>query len=546
VKKRPPEYRRDILRAERGTIFKRGATLRVALGYANSYEVAISNLGFQTVYRLFNEEEEVDCERFFFEKGLKQEACHTLESGSPLGSFDLVTFSVSYELDLVNLLRVLKIADLPLFAADRSGGSHPLLMAGGIAPTLNPEPFAPFFDLIFIGEAEAFVGDFVRVVRERSGKDREGLLSELSRLEGVYVPKFYTAEYDREGRQTSFKATNGAPERVRRSIHREVERSPAYSLVISKLGHFRETLLVEVGRGCPHRCKFCAACAAYSPTRFSSLEAIWETIEAHKVGATKVGLVGTLLSDYPHLTPLCRRIVESRLGLGLSSFRADKVNAGILESLRNSGERTVTIAPEAGTQRLRFAMGKRIEDREILEGIEIADRVGLHNLRLYFMIGLPGETPEDIEAIVELVRRVKKDHFRGNVRVSVAPFVPKPGTPLMYAPYCRRGELEQRMRILNRHLRSLPGVTVKGQGLRSSEVSAMISLGTRRVGEALGDSVSTGRSIKSALRSRGVKLDTLLYSQRSLQDRLPWDFIEPEVNKKALYGLYERKPINSA
>jgi radical SAM superfamily enzyme YgiQ (UPF0313 family) len=546
VKKRLRKYRHDILRAERGTIFKSGATLRVALGYANSYEVAISNLGLQTIYRLFNEEEDVGCERFFFEKELAEETCYTLESNSPLGSFDIVAFSVSYELDLVNLLRVLKMADLPMFAADRKNGSSPLLMAGGIAPTLNPEPFAPFFDLIFIGEAEAFIGDFVRVVRDRAGKDREGLLSELSRLEGVYVPKFYTVEYDHEGRQISFTAANGAPERVRRSIHREVERSPAYSPVISKLGHFRDTLLVEVGRGCPHRCKFCAACAAYSPTRFSSLEAIWETIEAHKGGAAKVGLVGTLLSDYPRLTPLCRKIVESRLGLGLSSFRADKVDPRILEFLHGSGERTLTIAPEAGTQRLRFAIGKKIGDREIFEGIGIADRVGLTNLRLYFMIGLPGETPEDTKAIVELVRRIKKDHFRGNIRVSVAPFVPKPWTPFMYAPYWRRGDLEQKMRILNSQLRAVPGVSVRGQGLRSSEVSAMISLGTRKVGEALGDSVSTGRSIKSVLRSRGVELDALLYSQRSLEDRLPWDFIAPEVNKKALYGLYEKKPINSA
>jgi len=515
--------------------------LRIALGYPNSYEVGISNLGFQTVYRLFNQEESVSCERFFFEKELKEGSCYTLETGGSLTSFDVIAFSISYELDLIHALRLIKEVNLPLLARDRENENFPLLMAGGIAPTLNPEPFAPLFDLLFIGEAESFIHDFVRVFLGKGKRDKEELLTELSQLEGVYVPKLYSVGYDHRGGQRSFVARGKARARVRRALDLGVEEHPAYSPVISDLSHFKNTFLIEVGRGCPHHCRFCAARAVYSPTRFSPPETVLNVIEDHNAGAGKVGLVGTLLSDYPGLGILCSDIVKRGFGLGLSSFRADKISFEILKYLTRASERTLTIAPEVGEEKLRLAIGKKIRDEEIFKGAQLANRAGIRRLRLYFMVGLPGETADDMKAIVELVEKIKRDHFRGNVRISLAPFIPKPWTPFMYAPYSPRGDLERKIRLLKSRFGRLSGVSFQAQGLRSSEVSAMISVGTRLVGEALADFVSTGKSLKSLLKSKGVEMEALLYTERSPQDLFPWDFIDLGADKKRLYGIYKKK-----
>lgn len=515
--------------------------MRIALGYPNSYEVGISNLGFQTVYRLLGQEENVSCERFFFEKRLEEGSCYTLETGSFLPSFEVVAFSISHELDLINVLRLLKEAGLPLLAKDRENENFPLLLAGGIAPTLNPEPFAPLFDLLFIGEAESFIHDFAGIFLEKGEKDREELLTELSQLEGVYVPRFYSVEHDHRGKQRSFVATGKAPGRVKRVFDSDLEKQPAYSPVISDLSHFKNTFLIEVGRGCPHRCRFCAAPAIYSPTRFSSSERLLETIERHHRGARKVGLVGTLLSDYPGLEILCSDIVKRGFGLGLSSFRADKVSFEILKYLTRASERTLTIAPEVGEERLRFAIGKRIRDEEIFKGAQLADRVGIRRLRLYFMVGLPSETADDMKAIVELVGKIKRDYFRGNVRISLGPFIPKPWTPFMYAPYSPRADLERKIKLLKSRFGRMSGVSFQAQGLRSSEVSAMISVGSRLLGEALADFVSTGRSLKSLFKSKGVEMEALLYSEKSPQDVFPWDFIDSGKDKEVLYALYKKK-----
>jgi len=433
------------------------------------------------------------------------------------------------------------MADLPHLTKERDRDDLPLVIAGGIAPTLNPEPFAPFCDLLFIGEAEGFLSDFTRIFTEKVGKHKEELLGELSQLEGVYVPRFYSTEYSEGGVQISLTVRGRSPTKVRRVSNSELREHPAYSPVITDLGHFKNTFLIEVGRGCPHHCKFCAAQSAYSPPRFSSPATVLKTIEVHACAAPKVGLVGALLSDYPGLGKLCGEIVKRGFGLGLSSFRADKLDVEVLEHLKKSGELTLTVAPEVGDERFRFAIGKRIKDEEIFEGAKLADRVGMRSLRLYFMIGLPGETPDHTGAIVQLVKKIKTDYFRGNLRVSVTPFIPKPWTPFMYAPYSKRGDLERKMRLLKSGLGRSSGVSSRTQGLRGSEVSAMISIGTRLVGEALADFVSTGKSLKSLLKSKGVETEALLYCEKSPQDVFPWDFIDSGGDREELYTLYKKK-----
>jgi len=225
----------------------------------------------------------------------------------------------------------------------------------------------------------------------------------------------------------------------------------------------------------------------------------------------------------------------------LSSFRADKVTLEIIEYLKRSGERTLTLAPEVGEERLRFAIGKKIRDEEIFKGAQLANRVGIRRLRLYFMVGLPGEGPDDMKAIVELVEKIKRDYFRGNVRISLGPFIPKPWTPFTYAPYSPRGELERKIKLLQSRFGRLAGVSFQAQSLRSSEVSAIISVGTRLVGEALADFVSTGKSLKSLLKSKGVEMEALLYSEKSPQDAFPWDFIDSGGDREELYTLYRKK-----
>src|SRR5713101_798691 len=404
------ERARQTLAKEVGYVKKpHGDRLRVALAFPNTYWVGMSNLGFQTVYRLFNAEDDIVCERFFLPP--KQELAElsasnapllTLESQTPVGAFDVVAFSVSFEWDYVNVLTLLRLAGIPSYAAERSA-RHPLIVIGGAVTFVNPEPLSPFADAIAAGEGEALVPGFRRAVAAATGRD--DLLRRLATERGFYVPSLYEPQYaeDRTLAGYSVRAGVDAPLPVRKAALKTTEAvDPPVTSIFTPDTEFGSRFLIEVVRGCANLCRFCWAGYNYLPVRPFPADRILQLAEEARTHASRVGLVSIALCDHPEIDRILARLLEMGYGISPASLRLDDLTESIVELLRASGERGITIAPETGSDRLRRVVNKTVTNDEILDRAELIFASGIENLKLYYMIGLPTETDDDLVAIRDL------------------------------------------------------------------------------------------------------------------------------------------------
>src|SRR4051794_3036794 len=417
--------------------------LRVALAFPNTYFVGMSNLGFQTVYQLFNAHDDVVCERIFLppKQQLKEQLASrlpliTLESQSLARDFDVIAFSVSFEWDYTNVLTMLRLAGVPLRASDRTK-RDPLVVIGGAVTFVNPEPLALFADVIAAGEGEVLVPSLMQSIDEAG--DRDDLLRRLAAERGFYIPSFYTVRYAGDGTIAGFEplAGTGAPAVVKKAAVKTTERlDPPATSIFTPDTEFGSRFLIEVVRGCANLCRFCWAGYNYLPVRAFSADRILQLAEEARPHATRAGLVSIALCDHPEI----ERILSGLLALGYSispaSLRLDDLTDPIVKMLHASGERSITIAPEAGSDRMRRVINKTITTDEILDRADVIFRNGMENLKLYFMIGLPTETDEDLVAIRDLtvqLREIMLTHARprghvGKIVGSVNPLIPKPGT----------------------------------------------------------------------------------------------------------------------
>ncbi|MDH3956816.1 MAG: radical SAM protein, partial [Desulfobacteraceae bacterium] len=352
------KFRKNITDSETGVIRKKwNGRIKVALVYPNTYHVGMSNLGFQAVYELINTFENVVCERSFLPDdggSVTTDRITTKESGSPISAFDLIAFSVSYENDYPNLLTILEKAKLPLGFEDR-GIPHPLVIAGGVAFFLNPEPLAPFIDCFFIGEAEAILPRFFDTVsHDLLNQDRISCLNTLAReVPGVYVPSLYKAAYNSDGTLGAFEPISDVPDKVERQYVKDLSRIPTCSPIITPDTIFDNTFLMEVSRGCPHGCRFCGTGFVYRPPRFRPFSLLKECMEQGASRTDKIGLVGAAISDLPDLNKICGREFEKDTRISFSSLRADALTPELLSTLKKSKTKTATIAPDAGSERMR-------------------------------------------------------------------------------------------------------------------------------------------------------------------------------------------------
>jgi radical SAM superfamily enzyme YgiQ (UPF0313 family) len=543
----PRASRLEVIGREVGGVSKpHGGRLRVALAFPNTYFVGMSNLGLQTVYKLFNADERVVCERVFLppkqdlaSRDGRREPLVTLESGTPVRDFDVFAFSVSFEWDYTNVVAMLRMAGIEP-RADRRGWMDPLVIVGGAVTFVNPEPLAPFADLVAAGEAELLIPSIVDAIEAVGTRDREALRHRFAAARGCYVPALYDVTYDGPGRMAGIapKPGSGAPPVVRKAAVKATDRlDPPATSIFTPDTEFGSRLLIEVVRGCANLCRFCWAGYNYLPVRPFSTKTILEIAEAARPHANRVGLVSIALCDHPDIVPILERLVEMGYGISPASLRLDDLTDPILTLLKQSGERSITIAPETGSDRLRRVINKTVTNEQIADSADLIFRKGIENLKLYYMIGLPSETDEDLQAIRDLTlmmrdRMMEHSRARGTVGrlvASVNPLVPKPGTTYQWMPMTAASVIEEKSDRLRSLMAGVDNVYFNVKSERHSFYQALLSLGDRRVADVIELAERNGGDWRAAVAEAGLDAGAYLYRDRRADACLPWQIIDGGV-----------------
>ncbi|GAQ93906.1 radical SAM superfamily enzyme YgiQ, UPF0313 family [Thermodesulfovibrio aggregans] len=525
-----------LLEKEKGTIFKEhGGRVKICLIYPNYYQVGISNLGFQSVYRLFNERKDVVCERAFLpekEEDFVNNPLVSFESKKPLYDFDVLAFSLCFENDYPNILKILKLSKIPYNVSERDF-NYPLLVAGGVLCFSNPEPVANIFDVVFIGEAEEVVDKFIETyksVKEGSYEEefKINLKKQLINLEGVYIPEAYKEVYFEEkltGRRILW---NNAPEKIKKVYCKEFSEKFNFSQIITDEAVFSNMFLLESMRGCPFSCRFCLVGHIYRPVRKASFEKLKETIERLK--PSKIGIIAPSLTAYSDLKELLK---IDGVELSFTSLRADKLTFNILKDI--SSQRTITLAPEAGSERLRKIIKKEITEDNLLLIVEELKKINIETLKLYFMIGLPFEKDEDVDDIVKLIKKIRVI-FPRRITASVSVFVPKPFTPFQWHRMEDYERVKEKLKKLKRDTLAIKGFKLVHEVPKYSYMEGYFARGSRQAISVI-EKISEGENFGKIL----DEVKYRLYETKSFEDYLPWDFIEHEgLTKESLWKEYEK------
>jgi radical SAM superfamily enzyme YgiQ (UPF0313 family) len=550
------EQARALLAKEVGYTTKpHGGRLRVALAFPNTYFVGMSNLGFQTIYTLLNAEPGIVCERVFLPPKSEIAALRaagtpivTLESQTPVREFDVLAFSVSFEWDYTNVLTMMTLAGVPQRATARTV-HDPLVMIGGAVTFVNPEPLALFADVIAAGEGEALVPPLVRAFETAS--DREELLRLLASERGYYVPSFYDLHYNADDTIRDFapRPGTGAPAVVRKAALKTTEAAdPPATAIFTPDTEFGARLLVEVVRGCANLCRFCWAGYNYLPVRAFPKERILQLAEAARPHSDRIGLVSIALCDHPDIEEILERLVAMGYSISPASLRLDDLTPTLLRLLRKSGERTITIAPETGSDRLRRVINKTVTNDEILAACDMIFAAGFENLKLYYMIGLPTEADEDLVAIRDQtleLRDIMLGHGRDKGRIgrivgSVNPLVPKPGTAYQWLPMERDDVIDRKIKRMRTLMADVDNVYFNIKSERHSFYQALLSLGDRRVAPAIEAAERNGGNWRAAVAEAGVDADFFVFRDRSKDTVLPWDIIDGGMKDTFFRAEFEK------
>ncbi len=548
---------RRRLSKERGAVKKDwGGKISVALIYPNYYQVGMSNLGFQVVYGILNDNPAIISERVFLpgEEELSiykktGQSLFSLESQTPLPAFDLLAFSLSFENDYPNILTILDLGKIPLMSEER-GEHYPLVIAGGITTFMNPEPLANFIDCFLIGEGEVILKEFFQVYVDLplSAVNKEEALRILAeRVEGVYCPSLYSVTYHENGSIASFEpSASSIPSRVKAVRQIPLKGSLRRSRVITPLTEFSDTILVELNRGCGIGCRFCAAGYVYRPPRAIEEEEIFASLKEILAKNSRIGLISPAVSDLPGIERLTTYVLKKGGEFSLSSLRADSLTKGLLENLKGSGQKTLTIAPETGSDGLRRVINKKLTTDQIIEAIVLIARTGFFHVKLYFIIGLPTETREDIKAVVALVKSIRHHLIKeskgrkriGRIRLSINCFVPKPFTPFQWFPMDTLDSLKEKQRIIKRALSDEGGIGISFDVPKWAYIQSLLSMGDRRVGQMLLAAHRNNGDWKRTFQSSDINPDFFAYRAKDLNERLPWDFIDHGIRKSFLQKEY--------
>jgi radical SAM superfamily enzyme YgiQ (UPF0313 family) len=479
--------KREVHLGKRGA----GGDLSAVLVYPNTYYVGMSNLGFQAIYGELTGSLGIACERAFFpdeqylpffqEKG----NLRSLETQKPLHEFDVLAFSISYELDFLNVVRILQMTDIPVLARDR-GDDDPLIIAGGSITYLNPEPIAEFIDLFVLGEGEVVLGDILSIVSGTRGEPRLSRLKLLDELPGVYIPSFFAPVYESDGRIREIVCTNRARGGLTRICQKEVAHY-FHSVILTEDTEFKSTLLMEIMRGCPFSCAYCAVGNSFGPFRSRSSADIVMKLDELSLPAGRAGLIGAAINCHHQIDEIITELRKRKIIINFSSMRIDGITEKILDIMAEEGHRTLTIAPERGNEALRRALRKNLSDEEIFQSIQLAISKGITSIRLYFMIGFEGEKEEDIDSIINLIEKIVQiaRRRRGHSRITacINQFIPKAGTALERSPFAETGLVTERIKRLKYALSSK--IKVNAESPRWAYIQALLAMGDRRLSGVL-------------------------------------------------------------
>lgn len=494
-----------------------GSGKKFALIYPNFYHVGMSNLGIHIIYELLNSRADISCERFFLPENEKIPLL-SLETQTPLNKFKIIGFAISFEQDYFNVVKILNLSKIKVRSDERTK-FDPIIIAGGPCATFNPEPLAKIFDAFVIGEGEVILPNLIDTINNFENLPREKLLEKISEVPGVYVSTLQ--------------------KKVSRQWLKNLDDFPAHSTIITNDTEFN-MYLIEIARGCGRHCRFCMAGYAFRKPRNRGLEILKSEVEDAIKFQKKIGLMGAAISDYPQINELCKFILEKNLQMSVASFRADSVTFELVDALAKSGLKTLTIAPEVGSQKMCKIINKGITEENVFSTVELGLKAGIKNFKLYFMIGLPFENFSDVEEIANLTIRLKNFAVGANkITLSVNPFIPKPFTPFQWAKMADKKYLQNALKILREKLKTFRGIEIISESIKSAEVQGILSRGDRKISEIVAKS-DTSKKFLQLLKENNIDEDFYLRRERNFDEIFAWDFLDLGFKKQYLIEEFKK------